>query len=213
MNICEQDVPAYAATFRVSHGQSPNLEPAVLAIGTSATVLTVVGMPGFDRTSKGGDHARKVIRMNDVAGGPTLQFLRRLAEIFQDLVVEELKFPCRTHGAYEPGNAIDDHAQIVFALAESFLGALPVFNISGNTIPANHAATVIPQGLSIGTKPAIDVIEPAHTLVYITRLTSLDGMQPCRSRSLDILGMEYVSPSKPHQVLQAFAGVVQNSLI
>ncbi len=49
--------------------------------------------------------------MDDVAGGPTLQFLRRLAEIFQDLAVEELKFTCSTHSTYEPGNAIDDQAQ------------------------------------------------------------------------------------------------------
>src|SRR3954471_7122935 len=112
VNISKQDVPADDATFRVSHGQSANLEPAVYAISTPATVLNVVGMPGFDRTRKGGHHAGEVMRMDDVAGGPTLQFLRRLAEIFQNLAVEELEPTCRTHGTHEPGNAIDDQAQI-----------------------------------------------------------------------------------------------------
>ena len=53
--------------------------------------------------------------MDDVVGGPTLQFLRRPAEIFQDLAVEELELTRRVHGTHEPGNAIDDQAKTLFA--------------------------------------------------------------------------------------------------
>src|SRR6516164_1839176 len=144
LNINTQAIPTDDTTFRVSHGESANLEPAVYAIGTAATVLMVVGMPGFDRTPNGGDRTGKVIRMDDVAGSPTSQFLRRLAQIFQDLPIEELQLARRIHGTHEPGNAIDYQPQIVFALAERFLSAFQVFNVSGNTIPANHATTVIP---------------------------------------------------------------------
>ena len=151
--------------------------------------------------------------MNGVRGGPTFQFVMALAEIIQDLLTDEFVLAFRRHSINEPGNAVDDQARIEFALAEAFLSALPVFNVSGNAIPANHATTVIAQGLSIGTKPAIDVIEPAHTLFYFTRLTGFDGMQPRLFRSLDVLGMEYFSPSKTHQVLQAFASEVQYALI
>src|SRR5260370_6407487 len=59
----------------------------------------------------------------------------------------------------------------------------------------------------------MDVTEPAHTLVYIARLAGLDRMQPRLFRSLYILGMEYISPSKSHQVLQSYPGEIQNGLI
>src|ERR1700732_4284732 len=151
--------------------------------------------------------------MNGVRGGPTFQFLMALAETIQDLLIDEFGLAFRRHRINEPGNAMDDQARIAFARTQGFLSALPVFDVMGNTIPANHATTVISQGLSSRAKPAIDVIEPAHALVYVTRLTGFDGMQPCLFRSLDILGMEYFSPSKTHQVLHAFGGVVQNALI
>src|SRR5258707_1385877 len=151
--------------------------------------------------------------MNGIACGPILQFLRRPAKIFQDLAIKKFDLACRTHGTHEPWNGVDDMAKIDFARTQGFLGALPLFNVSGNTIPANHATTGIPKRLGNGTKPAIDVIEPAHTLFYVTRLTGFDGMQPCLFRSLDILWMEDVSPSKTHQVLLAFAGVVHDAPI
>src|ERR1700688_948752 len=62
--------------------------------------------------------------MDDIAGGPFLDFLRRLAKIFQELAVEELKFTCRSHGTHEPGNAIDDQAKTLFARAQGLLGML-----------------------------------------------------------------------------------------
>jgi hypothetical protein len=45
---------------------------------------------------------------------------------------------------HQPWNAIDDQAQILFALAKSLLSALQIFNIGGNAIPANHATAAIP---------------------------------------------------------------------
>ena len=72
------------------------------------------------------------------------------------------------------GNAIDDHAQIVFARTQGFLGALPVFNVGGNAIPANHATTVIPQRLSSRYETSDRCYRTAHTLVNITWLTGFD---------------------------------------
>src|SRR5260370_895872 len=151
--------------------------------------------------------------MKDVAAGPTPQFLKGLAEIIQHLLIDEFEFACGCHSINKAGNAIDYLAKTLFALAEGFLGPLPVFDLSCNAIPANHAPTGIPQRLSSGTKPPIDVIEPAHTLVYFTRLAGFDGVQPRLLRSLNILGMEYVSPPKTYQVLLALGGKIQNALI
>src|SRR5258705_7939313 len=127
--------------------------------------------------------------MNEVVGSPTFQFVECPAEIIQDLPIDEFQFAFRRRSMHQPWNAIDDQAQILFALAKSLLSALQIFNIGGNTIPANHATAAIPQGLSIRSKPAIDVIEPPHTLVYIARLAGLDRMQPCIFRFLNMLRM------------------------
>ncbi len=68
------------------------MEPAVHAIGAPLAELENIRLPGFDRASPRVDHARKVIRMDSVAGGPILQFLSGLAEIFQELAVEKFDF-------------------------------------------------------------------------------------------------------------------------
>jgi hypothetical protein len=52
-------------------------------------LLNLVRLSGFDRALPRIDPARQVIRMHDVVGGPTLQFLSRLAEILQELLIDE----------------------------------------------------------------------------------------------------------------------------
>src|SRR5216684_7808115 len=90
VNVSQQHVPAGDTAFRVSRGQSARVEPAVHAIGTPLAQLKIIRLPGFDRVPPCINHAREVTGMDSVAGGPILQFLSRLAEIFQDLAVEEL---------------------------------------------------------------------------------------------------------------------------
>ena len=65
---------------------------------STATMLNIKRLPGFDRAPIGVDHARKVIGMDSVAGGPILHFLNRLAEIFQDLAVDKFDLACRIRG-------------------------------------------------------------------------------------------------------------------
>jgi hypothetical protein len=84
------------------------LKPAVHAIGTALAKLKIMRLSGFDLAFPGFDHARKVIRVDGVAGDPILQFLTRLAEIFQDLAVEKLRLAGRTQGRYKPRNGVDD---------------------------------------------------------------------------------------------------------
>jgi hypothetical protein len=57
--------------------------------------------------------------MNRIAVGPVPQFLGRLAEIFQDLPVEELKLPGGADGTDEPGNAVDKLAEITKGVLRS----------------------------------------------------------------------------------------------
>jgi hypothetical protein len=57
------------------------------------------------------------------------QLLQRLAEIIQELLIEEIQFAFRRRNGNKAGNAIDDQAKIEFAGTQGFLGALPVVNI------------------------------------------------------------------------------------
>jgi hypothetical protein len=82
-------------TFRVSQWEGARLEPAIHAIGPPLTEFKNVRLPGFDRALPRIDHARKVVRVDNVAGAPILQFLSCLTEIFQDLPVEEFDLACR----------------------------------------------------------------------------------------------------------------------
>src|SRR5580765_5857264 len=114
------------AISSAQYGNSTNLKPAVYAIGTTDTVLGVISswVPGFYRVFPRGQHARKVIRMNDVGVGPTFQFFKCLAGIIQALLTDEFEFALRPHGKNKARNAVDDQAKTLFAPAQRLLGML-----------------------------------------------------------------------------------------
>src|SRR5258707_1766581 len=91
-------------------GKTSDVEPTVHAIGSAATILKIKRLTRFARATPGADPATKVIRMDAVAYGTILQFLSRLAEIFQDLAVDKFDLPCRIRGRHKPRNAVDDQA-------------------------------------------------------------------------------------------------------
>src|SRR5258705_6675824 len=99
-------MPAGYATCRVARGERARLKPAVHAIGTLLAKLVKIRLPGFDRLPPCVDHAGKVIRMDSFGGVPILQFFSGLAEVIQQLTVEELHLTRRAQGAHEPGNVI-----------------------------------------------------------------------------------------------------------
>jgi hypothetical protein len=67
--------------------------------------------------------------MNEVVGSPTFWFVECLAEIIQDLPIDEFQFAFRCRSMHQPWNAIDDQAQIEFTGTQGFFDALPVVNI------------------------------------------------------------------------------------
>jgi hypothetical protein len=87
------------------------LEPAVRTIGTPLAELKSVRLPCFDRVPSRVDHTRKIIRVDSFVRGPMLQLLNRLAEIFQDLTVEEFHLAGGTQGTYKPRNGVDDQTK------------------------------------------------------------------------------------------------------
>src|SRR5260370_22789216 len=81
------------------------------------------------------DHARTVIRMDGVAGGPILQFLGRLSEVFQGLADHTSELHSHMYVIHKPLLAVDDHAQALLIRSEGILIALPVVNICQQVIP------------------------------------------------------------------------------
>src|SRR5229473_3955273 len=126
VDIRNQVIPTNNAPFGITLRTRSKVEPTVHSIGSTATSLHIARLPSFDRPLIGVDHARKVIRMDGVAGGPIPQFLSGLAEIFQDLTVDKFNLTCRIRCRHKSRNAVDDLAQALLIRAEVILGALPV---------------------------------------------------------------------------------------
>jgi hypothetical protein len=59
--------------------------------------------------------------MHSVAGGPILQFLSRLAEIFQELTVEKFNLAGRVQGTHKPRNTVDDQTKTFLTLLQHCL--------------------------------------------------------------------------------------------
>src|SRR6202521_3153206 len=108
--------------------------------------------------------------MDGVADGPILQFLSRLAEIFQGLPVEKFDLACRIQRAHEPRHRVDDLAQIEFPGAQSILGALSVFDVGVRSEPLANRSIVVERRSRPEEKPAIHAIEAAEASFNFTWL-------------------------------------------
>src|SRR3977135_3981142 len=115
VDIGLQEVPKDDAPVRISQGEAMRVEPAVDPISAPEAGLNVVRMAGFDGPPPRGDDICTVIRMNGVGDRPTLQFLKRRAEIFQDLAVDDFDFTrwCDEIGGAR--NVITDRAKMMLA--------------------------------------------------------------------------------------------------
>src|SRR6202007_1658030 len=79
----------------------------------------------------GVDNALEVIRMDGVAKSPVLQFLDGLAEIFQDLSIEEFEFAHCIQGTNKSRDGVDDHTKAFLALPELRLVTVALDGYSG----------------------------------------------------------------------------------
>ena len=89
VDVDEQVVPADDVPVRIAKRKSARLKPAVDAIERRARYFELEGVTGRDRMREDLDDARKILRMNRAVGPPVLQLLQRLAEVLEDLAVDE----------------------------------------------------------------------------------------------------------------------------
>src|SRR5258707_1158747 len=124
-------------------------------------MLKIIWLPGFDRAPQRIDHARKVIGMDRIAGGPILQFLSRLTEILQDLAIEKFNLARRVQGTHHPWNSVDDETKAFFTLLESRLVALSIFDIGIRTEPFDNLSMRVQRRRRPEKEPTIHAIETA----------------------------------------------------
>src|SRR5260370_281088 len=147
VNIRMEAIPADDATFRVPHGESANLEPAVYAIGTMDTVFRVISgwISAFDRASPRGQHARKVIGMNNVGGGPTFQFVKGFAVIIQVLLTDEFEFAFGCQSMNKAGYVFLMLPRTPRSTVLPYTALFRSVNIRMEGIPADDATFRVPQ--------------------------------------------------------------------
>src|ERR1700730_9759584 len=178
VNVGQQHVPTGETTFCVPRGERARLEPPVHTIGTPLAELNSIRLAGFDRVRPRVNDARKIIRMNGVAGRPVLQVLRRLAEIFQGLPVEQLDLACRVERTHEPRNALDDQPKAFLTLGEQDFRSLSVFDVGVRAEPFNDASLVVERRSRTEQKPAIRAIGAPQTCLNLAWLAGSQNGSP-----------------------------------
>src|SRR5271154_6498540 len=122
--------------FRVTHRQTPGMEPAIHAIGAPNALFSFVRSAVFHGAPPAFAHAAAILGMYLFM--PVRQVLSSLAGISQELFIDHFGLACRSHGGYKCGDAVDHQAKLLLAGAEGFLSALVIFDVCEHAIPADN---------------------------------------------------------------------------
>src|SRR4029434_4842263 len=107
--------------------------------------------------------------MNGVGRAPTFHFLERLAEIVQDLTVDNFDLTFRIHDGYETGNAFNRQPKPVFARADGLFGALMIVNLHRDSVPLEDISLFISKRYGTSQKPAVFPIRRAPPRLIFER--------------------------------------------
>src|SRR4030095_9450296 len=109
--------------------------------------------------------------MNGIGRAPTFHFLERLAEIVQDLTIDNFDLTFRIHDGYETGNAFNRQPKSVFARADGLLGALTIVNLHRDSVPLEDISLLISKRNGTSQKPAVFAIRRAPPCLILERST------------------------------------------
>ena len=76
-------------------------------IRAAHTVLHALRLSRFNRTSQFVKDPGKIVRMNKICDGPTLQFFKRPTRILHQLLIDELDVPIGRRTENKAGNQIE----------------------------------------------------------------------------------------------------------
>src|SRR5205823_6249600 len=151
--------------------------------------------------------------MNGIGRAPTFHFLERLAEIVQDLTVDNFDLTFRIHDGYETGNAFNRQPKPVFARADALLGALTIFNLHRDSVPLEDISLLISQRQAAVQMPTILPIRAAEPHLILMRLAGANGRAPFAYVSLQIIGVNCGLPTCSGHLLPRHPRVLYESAV
>src|SRR5258708_21265816 len=151
--------------------------------------------------------------MHSMAGGQILQFLRRFAEIFQDLPVEEFNLAHRVQGTHHPGNGIDNQSKAFLILQERCLVGLSVFDVGVCSKPFDDPSVAVEGRSRTENKPTILSIETAQASFDFTRLARKENRSPVIRDSIQVVRVKGSRPAPITRMFGPEAGILRPELM
>src|ERR1700752_912332 len=133
--------------------------------------------------------------MNGVGRAPTFHFLERLAEIVQDLTVDNFDLTFRIHDAYETGNALNGQPKPVFARAHGLFGALTIVNLHRDSVPLEDISLLISKRYGTSQKPAVFPIRRAPACLIFERRSGGQRRAPLLQVPINVVGVNQGLPT------------------
>src|SRR6185436_5701627 len=130
VDVRQQDVPAGNRAVGTTQRARACVKPAMDTVGSAYAVVGLVRLPGFDRRPPRRNHATTVIRMNRVASSPGLQLFGSLSKVVESPLVDELDFTVRCVHGHLSVDAVNDEAELLFALTQRVFGQLMFSDVS-----------------------------------------------------------------------------------
>src|SRR4030095_14949 len=172
------------------------MKPAVHAVSAAETELNVIGLLRVESVLPFGYCTREIIRMNDIGRAPTFIFLERLAEIVQDLTVDNFDLPFRIHDGYETGNAFNRQPKPVFARADGLLGALTIVNLHRDSVPLEDISLFISKRYGPSQKPAVFPTRRAPPCLILERRAGSQRRAPLVQMPINAVGVNRGLPTR-----------------
>ena len=127
--------------------------------------------------------------MNGIGRAPTVHFLERLAEIVQDLTVDNFDLTFRIHDSDETGNAFNRQPKPVFARAHGLFGALTIVNLHCDSVPLEDISLLISKRHGTSQKPAVFPIRRAPACLIFERRAGGQRRAPLVQVSINVFGV------------------------
>src|SRR5262245_51119933 len=108
VDVRVQDKPAQDAAGGVAHRKATDVKPPIHAVRPTDAMFEVVRLAVPDRLRPRGDHARKVVGVDGIARRPVPEFLERLAEVVEEVVINECDVAIARGDGDQAGDAVDD---------------------------------------------------------------------------------------------------------
>src|SRR3712207_1752772 len=102
--------------------------------------------------------------MHGVVGPPPPQLIQRLAEVLDNLAVDELELPGGRKDRDQPWNGVHEQARLALAGAQPVLGALPLIDVLQQHAPADDASPLVAERKAPVLEPAVDAVGPPKAL-------------------------------------------------